>query len=426
MRVEISNIKIGKRHRENMGDLDGLAASIADVGLLHPPVVSPDFSLIVGARRIAAVKQLGWTHIDVSVAKNLDDAYRLLRAERDENVQREDPSPLEDHVLFLKLKQAEEVFAKARQAAGQKAGAKKGGETAGRGRPKASTEKNGKGKRAATAATRAAKATGRSEATHRKIAEVIEAAKQNPSFQSIVDKMNRTKNVDAALKEIRAAKQKAEAAKAAEEVANAPSDDSCTISVCSMQTLLSSTRNIDAIITDPPYPEKFLPLYGELAQLAKKALKPDGVLAVMCGQSYLPRIFTAMCEHMEYRWTMAYLTPGGQAVQLWDRKANTFWKPILIFGGQPKWIGDVVKSDVNDNDKRFHGWGQSESGMAHLVEALTKPGDLVCDPFLGAGTTAVVALTRGRKFIGCDIDADCVKTSQGRVALALRDMKKVA
>lgn len=85
-------------------------------------------------------------------------------------------------------------------------------------------------------------------------------------------------------------------------------------------------------------------------------------------------------------------------------------------------MGDVVSGDVNDNDKRFHHWGQSESGMAALVERLTLPGQLVCDPFLGAGTTAVACLTRGRRFIGCDIDGSCVETARGRVVLALKDL----
>jgi hypothetical protein len=34
---------------------------------------------------------------------------------------------------------------------------------------------------------------------------------------------------------------------------------------------------------------------------------------------------------LEYLWTMAYLTPGGQATQVFPRKVNTFWKPILIY-----------------------------------------------------------------------------------------------
>jgi site-specific DNA-methyltransferase (adenine-specific) len=124
---------------------------------------------------------------------------------------------------------------------------------------------------------------------------------------------------------------------------------------------------------------------------------------------------------LTYHWTLAYLTPGGQAVQLWQRKVNTFWKPILVFTKGEytgAWFGDVAKSDVNDNDKRFHEWGQSESGMVDLIERLTKPGDLIVDPFLGAGTTGVAALATGRQFIGCDIDADHVAKADARIRMA--------
>jgi hypothetical protein len=186
---------------------------------------------------------------------------------------------------------------------------------------------------------------------------------------------------------------------------------------CSMQELLSrmDERSLDAIITDAPYPREFLSLYGDLARLAKPVLKPEGVLAVMVGQSYLPEILALMTQHIEYRWTLAYLTPGGQAVQLWQRKVNTFWKPVLVFGGAGRWTGDVVKSDANDNDKRFHNWGQSESGMARLVERLTEPGDLVCDPFAGGGTTGVVCAALGRRFVGCDIEEKSVSLANARI-----------
>jgi len=37
-----------------------------------------------------------------------------------------------------------------------------------------------------------------------------------------------------------------------------------------------------------------------------------------------------------------------------------------------------------------------------LITALTKPGDLVLDPFLGSGTTAIACLRTGRHFIGIE------------------------
>jgi site-specific DNA-methyltransferase (adenine-specific) len=198
--------------------------------------------------------------------------------------------------------------------------------------------------------------------------------------------------------------------------------------------------SVDAIITDPPYPAEFLPLFGRrpisrdeygdpiyspmdeegLSEVAARLLKPGGVCAVMVGQSYLPEVVERLSQRLDYHWTIAYLTPGGQAVQIFPRKVNTFWKPVLVFrngdgNGGGEWFGDVAKSDVNDNDKRYHHWGQSESGMADLVKRLTRPGDTVVDPFMGAGTTGVAALALGRSFIGCDVNADHVSDARERL-----------
>ena len=50
----ISSIHIGKRHRKDMGEIDALARSMADLGLLQPIVIRPDDRLIAGHRRLAA------------------------------------------------------------------------------------------------------------------------------------------------------------------------------------------------------------------------------------------------------------------------------------------------------------------------------------------------------------------------------------
>jgi len=39
--VRIADIRIGERHRKDMGDIEGLARSIDEIGLLHPVVVRP-------------------------------------------------------------------------------------------------------------------------------------------------------------------------------------------------------------------------------------------------------------------------------------------------------------------------------------------------------------------------------------------------
>jgi ParB-like chromosome segregation protein Spo0J len=49
----ISDIKVGQRRREDFGDLQGLADSIAKYGLFHPVIVDGDDNLVAGERRFA-------------------------------------------------------------------------------------------------------------------------------------------------------------------------------------------------------------------------------------------------------------------------------------------------------------------------------------------------------------------------------------
>jgi DNA methylase len=177
-------------------------------------------------------------------------------------------------------------------------------------------------------------------------------------------------------------------------------------------------ESADFIITDPPYPAEYLDLFNGLGTFANHALKPGGLAVVMVGQTYLPEILAHLGRHLTYHWTMAYVTPGGQAVQQFPRHVNAFWKPVLIYSkgeyaGQ--WFGDVAKSDTNDNDKEHHYWGQSASGMRDIMRRFVRPNDLVIDPFLGGGTTAVVALEMGARFIGFDIDGDAIAATKARI-----------
>lgn len=177
--------------------------------------------------------------------------------------------------------------------------------------------------------------------------------------------------------------------------------------------------SIDWVITDPPYPKKFLPVFQDLALVADHCLKPGGSLLCMVGHLYMPDILAMLGERLTYHWVMAYLLPGGQAAQMFTRKVLNNWKPVLWFVKgeyQGDWTSDVARSDTNDNDKRFHEWGQSESGMADLMGRFVQPGETVLDPFMGGGTTGVVALTLGASFIGYDNDADAFEKAAARLS----------
>ncbi len=113
----VESIQVGHRHRKDMGDLDELIASIERDGLLQPITITPDGVLVCGARRLAAVRRLGWRTVNVWVRSAISDRLAHLLAEQDDNALHKALSPLEAEALYREIKQLLAEDASRRQAA---------------------------------------------------------------------------------------------------------------------------------------------------------------------------------------------------------------------------------------------------------------------------------------------------------------------
>lgn len=74
------------------------------------------------------------------------------------------------------------------------------------------------------------------------------------------------------------------------------------------------------------------------------------------------------------------------------------------------------------NSKDRHGEHQTEkpvSLMMELITLFTNPGEVVCDPFMGSGTTGVACVKTGRRFIGIEKNERYFKIACERIAEAL-------
>lgn len=203
--------------------------------------------------------------------------------------------------------------------------------------------------------------------------------------------------------------------KAREDAANLPERPRVDIRHGDFREVLADLTGVDAVITDPPYPREYLPLLADLAAWADKVLSTDGVLAVLFGQTYLPEVYRLLDGHRPYRWTMAYLTPGnGYASH--PARVQSNWKPVLVYGGGPR-FSDVLRSEGTDaGAKDLHRWGQDYGAFHTLIERLTRTGQTVADPFAGSGTTLLAAHALGRHVIGADVDEVHVATARERLA----------
>jgi len=241
--LRIDTIVIDKRFRKDMGDLQGLADDIDDLGLIQPVVVTPANKLVAGGRRIEAVKLLGWETIPVTVIHTLADATDALKAECSENTFRKDFTPTEAAAIRDAIAEAIRPLAEERMTAG------------------VNTAPLGKFPKGIGTRDVAAKGTGYSGKTLDKVDKVIAVADDDEQPEEVREtarealaEMDTTGKVDGAFRKAMAAMKKQ--APTPEQLAAHHETEKL---VAEQQTLNRYSRAVDALTNFLSYAKTFTP-----------------------------------------------------------------------------------------------------------------------------------------------------------------------
>ncbi|UER67877.1 ParB N-terminal domain-containing protein [Borrelia sp. BU AG58] len=84
MLIDIEQIRIKDRIRQNTGDVAALKESIRKHGLIYPIIIDKNKNLVAGFRRYQVLKELGYKEVEVKVIP-VEDKKVLLEIELDEN-----------------------------------------------------------------------------------------------------------------------------------------------------------------------------------------------------------------------------------------------------------------------------------------------------------------------------------------------------
>jgi N6-adenosine-specific RNA methylase IME4 len=188
----IDKIVVGERHRRDLGDLTGLAANMAELGLLQDIGVRPDGTLIWGERRLRAAKLLGWTDIETKII-NIDS---IARGEYAENFYRKNFTLSEAVAIKRALEPVEREAAKERQ--------REHGKTAPGRKHSGQVAHSVKGR----AADKVAKATGMARRTLEKAEAIVAAAEAEPEkFGKLLEDMDRTGRANGVYRRLKIARQ---------------------------------------------------------------------------------------------------------------------------------------------------------------------------------------------------------------------------
>lgn len=107
MILKTSEVHIGQRARDEYGDMESLANSIKEHGLLHPIVVDSNYNLIAGCRRLLACERIGLKEIEAKVLEDISEK-ELRVLELEENIRRKDLTELEKSKNLVKLAEIKE------------------------------------------------------------------------------------------------------------------------------------------------------------------------------------------------------------------------------------------------------------------------------------------------------------------------------
>jgi ParB family chromosome partitioning protein len=419
--VAIHDIVVGDRYRKDLGDLEPLKQSIAELGLLHPVVIDGERRLLVGGRRLEACKQLGMLTIPAVVASSLTELRQRVMAEKDENVCRLPFKPSEWSALGKVIEEFQKPIADEAKAEGVKRGgrpSKNLGGSSPQVKPPRDEARHEKGKVASTAAA----ACGVDRRTYEKAKAVVQAAAKAPKkFGHLVEQMDRTGKVNKAYSEWKKETKQEErraARKKIEKATGVKADERCKAgevwqlgdhilycgdtSADAFRKLL--TEKAALAFADPPYganvegydDSKFYWQHDYLADKADVVVVTPGIVSIF---------ELARRTAMPYRWSLAAWITNGMT-----RGAVGFgnWMYAAVFsaGSVFRQAQDFTRVTISNAEAADtdHPTRKPTEYVQWIVETFSKPKQLVIDPFLGSGQTLMVCEAQGRRCIGGELD----------------------
>jgi len=419
--ITISDIQIGERHRQDLGDIDGLAQSISDDGLLQPIGITPDKRLVFGYRRLLAFRDV--LEKD-EIPAVIIDIENLTHAEWIENTIRKDLTLSEMVAITDALRsftrggdRRSDQYLKNNTGVTKKKACEIAGwkmdkyDDAKKVVENAIDELVQSMDRKEVSPHAAAQLADEAEDIQREAVKKIGAAKTAAERRGILKTVRRIKTNNALAKRRLA------------ELEAPKESDSVRIFHCSFQQLNEvadlKPGSAQCVLTDIPYEGDFIGQIADLALLAEELLAPGGLFLCYVGQHRLNEKIRIFDEYLTYQW-MGTTRWIGQGTPMHTVKVVSNSTPFLVYTkgkrGRDEWTKwlDTFEYDVKEKD--HHPWQKPLAEIETLLRYFTKPGDLVVDPCGGGFTTAAACQRLGRKCVSCDIEKAYVVRGLERLA----------
>lgn len=177
-------------------------------------------------------------------------------------------------------------------------------------------------------------------------------------------------------------------------------------------------ESVNLIYTDPVYDD--MEQYAWLAAIAGRVLVDGGSLVAYIGIGYYPETLEAMKAGYGVSWRWRLTTRTVRAKEFHGRFAVMTQEAVWYEKGKAKLYQSLFEFNYSTQKGYYNvdgsNWGKGIDSIQFHINALTKPGDVVLDPFAGSGTTAAVCKMLSRRYLCFEIDSDVVQMARHNVA----------
>lgn len=178
-------------------------------------------------------------------------------------------------------------------------------------------------------------------------------------------------------------------------------------------------NSVSLIFTDPPYHEKYLYLYEDLAVHASRVLREGGSLVCYVGQTNIGKVINLMeSQGLKFHWPIT-VKHSGPSASVFSKKVLVACK-IMLWFVKGKYEGEFVRDFIESEfqGKELHDWAQSTVESDYYIKHMTIENEIIYDPFLGSGTFGISAVKLKRQFIGCEVSNEHYETARRLISNA--------
>jgi hypothetical protein len=187
---------------------------------------------------------------------------------------------------------------------------------------------------------------------------------------------------------------------------------------CDFRRLPLEPASVDAVVTDVPWADDWLPNVEEFGACCKTILKPGGIMATLYTARNLDRLIAELKKNLNYVWTC--FSPMHGSNRLHTPFVTRCCTVCLLFSNGEKSnfhrsLCDLLPYSWRERTT-WHEHQQSLSVVQYIVEHVAKEGSLICDSCSGGWTTMEACVRTGRKFVGGDDRPNCLDVARRRFA----------